>query len=105
MPNQSCATPPSDWPHLGPGEMSPRERVCTALSHREPDRVPCDLWAYFGAASRAEVLRLLRVDVRWVVPDYVGPQRSLPGGIIVGPYGSWRKRQRHEFGEYKEYAG
>lgn len=105
----------AEWPDLGRGEMSPRERVFTALSHEEPDRVPCDLWAvpevwqrlraFFGGVTQGEVLRRLRVDVRWVVPDYVGPRRTLPGGITVGPYGSWRKEQRHAFGAYDEYAG
>ena len=106
---------PADWLDLGPGEMSPRERVFTALSHKQPDRVPCDLWAvpevwqrlraFFGGVTQAEVLRRLRVDVRWVVPDYVGPRRTLPGRITVGPYGSWRKEQRHAFGVYDGYAG
>ena len=115
MPNQTRPTSPSDWSDPGPSGMSPRERVYTALSHSEPDRVPCDLWAvpevwqrlqaYFGVATRNEVLRHLRVDVRWVVPDHVGPWRSLPGGITVGPYGSWRRTQQHEFGAYDEYAG
>jgi uroporphyrinogen decarboxylase len=107
--------PPDEWPDLGPGDLSPRERVLIALDHREPDRVPCDLWAvpevmarlqdYFGLVSWEEVLQRLAVDVRWVAPDYVGPQRSLPGDITVGPYGSWRKTQAHGFGSYEEYAG
>jgi len=106
---------PADWPDLGPGQMSPRERVYTALSHREPDRVPVDLWAvpevwqrlqhYFGDVPQSEVLRYLRVDIRWVAPDYVGPKRTLPGGITVGPFGSWRKLMQHGFGTYEEYAG
>ena len=106
---------PADWPDLGPGQMSPRERVRMALSHREPDRVPIDLWAvpevwqrlqhYFGNVSRAEVLQRLRVDVRWVVPDYVGPERTLPDGVSVDHFGTWRKEVQHEFGTYSEYAG
>lgn len=94
--------------------MSPRERVNTALEHRQPDRVPCDLWAvpevrarlaeYFGVPWE-EVLQRLEVDVRWVAPEYVGPERSLPDGIRVGPYGSYRKTQAHGYGSYEEYAG
>lgn len=104
-----------DWPDLGPGDMSPRERVYEALAHRQPDRVPCDLWAvsevrerlqsHFGGVSWEDVLQRLQVDVRWVAPDYVGPQQVLAGGVTVGPYGSWRRTQRHQFGSYEEYAG
>jgi uroporphyrinogen decarboxylase len=114
MANNDAPQSPADWPDLGPGEMSPRERVYAALAHRQPDRVPCDLWAvpevqrrlseYFGVSWEG-VLQRLWVDIRWVAPDYVGPERSLPGGITVGPYGSWRKTQHHAFGSYEEYAG
>jgi uroporphyrinogen decarboxylase len=106
---------PADWPELPPGRMSPRERVRTALSHQEPDRVPADLWAvpevwqrlqhYFGDVSQAEVLKRLQVDVRWVVPDYVGPERTLPNGVRVDRFGAWRQEVQHEFGTYSEYAG
>ena len=71
-------TSPFDWPDLGAGAMSPKMRTFAALEHREPDRVPVDLWAvpelwerlraHFGGATRSEVLRKLRVDVRWVAP-------------------------------------
>ena len=113
--NPSAAALRDNRPSLGPGQMSPRERVYMALDHREPDRVPCDLWAvpevrerlqsHFGYVSWEHVLQRLQVDVRWIAPDYVGPERSLPGGIRVGPYGSWRKTQVHGFGSYEEYAG
>jgi uroporphyrinogen decarboxylase len=99
---------------LGPGKLSPRERVYTALAFRQPDRTPADLWAvpevqerlkrHFHTESWEEVLQRLNVDVRWVAPDYVGPQRTLPGGVTVGAYGSWRRTQRHSFGSYEEYA-
>ncbi|HOQ98393.1 MAG TPA: uroporphyrinogen decarboxylase family protein [Anaerolineae bacterium] len=115
MPVPGVDSPPSAWPDLGPGRLAPRERVRTALAHREPDRVPVDLWAvpevwqrlqaHLGGVTRAEVLRRLRVDVRWVAPRYVGPERELPGGISVDPYGMWRKRQDHGYGAYEEYAG
>jgi uroporphyrinogen decarboxylase len=105
---------PAAWPDLGRGRLSPRERVQMALAHQEPDRVPADLWAvpevwqrleaHLGAPRR-EVLRRLRIDVRWVAPRYVGPQREMPGGIYVDPYGMWRRRQEHDFGAYDEYAG
>jgi uroporphyrinogen decarboxylase len=115
MASNNHGVSPADWPQLGPGELSPRERVRTALAHRQPDRVPVDLWAvpevqerlrtYFSAGSWDDVLRRLDVDARWVTPDYVAEQRTLPGGITVGAYGSWRRTQRHGFGSYEEYAG
>lgn len=115
MSDQAVAKSPIAWPELGPGQMSPRQRVQMALAHREPDRVPVDLWAVpevwerlqsdLGAASQNEVLRRLHIDVRWVVPDYVGPQRTLPGGITVDAFGAWRKDVQHNFGAYSEYAG
>jgi len=115
MTNQDLPTSPADWSDLTPGHMSPRERVRTALSHREPDRVPVDLWAvpevwqrlqhYFGDVSRAEVLRRLHVDVRWVIPDYVGPERTSPDGFRVDHFGAWRQEVQHSFGTYAEYAG
>ncbi|MBN1922150.1 MAG: hypothetical protein JW892_12950 [Anaerolineae bacterium] len=99
----------------GPGALSPRERVRMALAHQPPDRVPLDLWAvpevqtrlgaYFGGISWMEVLRRVRADIRWVAPNYVGPERTLPGGITVDHYGMWRKKVRHDFGVYHEYAG
>lgn len=99
----------------GRGALSPRERVRMALAHQQPDRVPVDLWAVpevrerlqaaFGDISWVDVLHRLRVDIRWVAPDYVGPERSLPGGITVDAYGMWRKEVRHDFGVYHEYAG
>jgi len=110
-----CSTSPADWPDLGPGKLSPRERVYTALAHHQPDRAPVDLWAvpevqerlkaYFRTDSWDEVSQRLRVDIRWVAPDYVGPQRTLPNGVTVDAYGSWRRTQKHSFGSYEEYAG
>ena len=56
--------------------MTPRERVLTALEHREPDRVPVDFWAssetttslvrHLGLASKQELLREFAVDLRVV---------------------------------------
>ena len=115
MPYSDKPSSPCDWPDLGRGAVSPKARAMAALEHSEPDRVPVDLWAvpelwerlqaHFGGAARSEVLRRLRVDVRWVAPTYVGPQRALPGGVTVDPYGHWRKVVQHGFGAYSEYAG
>jgi uroporphyrinogen decarboxylase len=105
---------PDQWPDLPYGEMKPRERVMAALAHEETDRVPADLWGvpevwqrltqHFGM-SQLEILRTLRIDMRWVAPKYVGPVRELPGGVRQEGYGHLRREQVHDFGSYSEYAG
>jgi uroporphyrinogen decarboxylase len=72
-----------------------RERVLTALAHREPDRVPCDLLAVpevwtrlqkvLGVDSREAVLRGLEVDCRRVSYDSYcfPPQRVVAQGEVV----------------------
>ena len=93
---------------MGRETMTSRERMLTALNHREPDRVPIDLgslqtgihkFAYktlvdhLGIADEAEILdpvqQLVRpcedvlqrfhVDVRYVTP---GPAAGFQGGIV-----------------------
>jgi len=75
-------------------KLLPRERVLTALSHEEPDRLPLDFWCvpeiwdrlmeHFGAAEGETGLERLGVDVRTVAPAYVGPKQP------VFPDGSYR---------------
>jgi len=97
------------------GLMTPRERVETALRHQEPDRVPFDFWAvpevcealraHLGVESDEEVLRLLGVDCRLVVPDYVGPApRVQPDGTYYDAWGTHRRRVANRFSTYDEYA-
>jgi uroporphyrinogen decarboxylase len=97
------------------GPMTPRERVQTALDHREPDRVPFDFWAvpemcaalrgYLGVETDEEVLRLLGVDCRLVAPDYVGPApRPQPDGTYFDKWGVHRRRIANDFSTYDEYA-
>ncbi|MHB9025856.1 MAG: uroporphyrinogen decarboxylase family protein [Armatimonadota bacterium] len=63
---------------------SARERVQTALAHREPDRVPIDFWAtaevkrtlkgHLGIDDDEQLLRRLGVDFRVIGgPVYAGP--------------------------------
>jgi len=98
--------------------MQPRERVSSALAHREPDRVPIDYWASpqftprllarLGLASQEELLARLGVDLRYVHgPSYVGLDlRSYPDGTtedlwgvrrrtvtVVGPGFEWTYRE------------
>ena len=84
--------------------LSPsKKRVIDAISHREPDRVPCDYWGtpemdqklsgYFSVGSLDEVRRGLGVDLSYIyasgiiyedprglygpTPRYVGPKRAV----------------------------
>jgi len=76
--------------------MSPRERVLTALSHRQPDRTPCDFWAeeptwrrllkHLGHDDRRRALDELAVDVRHL--DLPGPaDLALEGGVFQNFWG------------------
>jgi uroporphyrinogen decarboxylase len=95
-------------------EISPWERVETALAHRQPDRVPFDFWAVPEiwdrlcaalGAGQEEVLRLLGADCRMVTARYVGDQaRTLPDGTFVDAWGTHRRHVANEFGTYDEYA-
>jgi uroporphyrinogen decarboxylase len=95
--------------------MSPHQRVQTAIERRSPDRVPFDFWAipeerrklrdYLGVESDEEVLRLLGIDCRMVVPSYVGPAPiDLEDGTYVDALGTHRRPQLNEFCQYEEYA-
>ncbi len=83
--------------------MDSRQRVLTALDHREPDRVPCDLWAapevwqrlqdHLGLDDREGVLRHFDVDLRYVEgPAFVGQDRRVhPDGSVEDLWGVRRK--------------
>lgn len=99
----------------GQAALSPWQRVETALAHREPDRVPFDLWAVpeiwemlrAGLATEDDeaILRLLGVDCRMVTTRYVGSKaRELADGTFVDAWGTHRRRVRNVFGTYEEYA-
>jgi len=97
--------------------MSSKERVLTAFSHAEPDRVPVDydanpeidlrLKEHFGLAARDdEGLRLiLGVDFRRVAAPYVGPKlyEDVPGRQI-DIWGIHRRWVEHETGGYWDYC-
>jgi uroporphyrinogen decarboxylase len=73
--------------------MTSRERVLTAFSHREPDRIP--LWCgaspefikkaenYLGVGDEEKVLERFRDDFRRVFSRYSGPEERSPGLLIV----------------------
>jgi uroporphyrinogen decarboxylase len=80
-----------------------RERVMTALEHREPDRIPIDLWAektvvarlleHYQVEDREALLRRLGVDLRYVMgPSFEGQQlRVLPDGKVQDHWGVVRR--------------
>ncbi|MDP7395824.1 MAG: uroporphyrinogen decarboxylase family protein [Lentisphaeria bacterium] len=97
--------------------MKPKERVCTAFAHREPDRVPVDYHAnveidgllkqYFGlAADDDELLRQkLDVDFRPGVAPYAGPQLHVAGpGIRCNIWGAHTTWIDHGNGGYWDFC-
>jgi uroporphyrinogen decarboxylase len=64
--------------------MKSKTLVLTALSHKEPKRVPVDYWGtrdidellcrYYRVGSKDELLKELGVDLRYVFPVYMGPK-------------------------------
>ena len=96
------------------GPISSWERVETALTHRQPDRVPFDFWAVPEVVQRLrdaldaddeQLLRLLGVDCRMVTTRYVGSKaRQLPDGTFVDPWGTHRRHIANEFSVYDDYA-
>lgn len=98
--------------------MTPRERVLTALSHKETDIVPFSLGfgirqpakvalANYMGKSVAELDLLLNSvsDIRYVGPNYIGPkdrQISLPGGSDIDIWGVKRAPVRNAYDTYME---
>ncbi len=93
--------------------MEAKERVLTAIDHREPDRVPWDLWAgpevserlqrHFGCESREDLLRALEVDLRAVQgPSYVGQEfRAHEDGSVEDLWGVRRETREVVRGPYQ----
>jgi len=97
--------------------MTPRERVRTALCHRQPDRVPFS-WG-FGATPEMTVVlkeyltakgldwgRLQQAadDKIWAGPDYTGPMPK-NGNTFVGIWGIQLATQNYGAGSYEEFTG
>lgn len=80
-----------------------RQRVLDAVGHHEPDRIPIDYWAvepvterlmaHHGLAEREDLLRLLQVDLRYVMgPSYAGQQfRVHDDGLVEDHWGVLRQ--------------
>jgi uroporphyrinogen decarboxylase len=80
--------------------MNSRERVLASISHEQPDRVPCDLWAEpgvwerlkkdLGADSEEAVRKSLDIDIRYISPIY--PADTITNGIRQNMWGErWEK--------------
>ncbi len=109
--------------------MTPRERVCAALSHAQPDFTPCDYYAtpeihvalarHFGLAQPKNVVgtlggsagamedggvaERLGSDIRYVNPPYIGPaQPTFDDGSSTNLWGVRRRPMANEYGEYAE---
>jgi uroporphyrinogen decarboxylase len=97
--------------------MSSKERVVTAFSHAEPDRVPVDydanpeidlcLKEHFGLRKDDDegLRRALGVDFRRLAAPYTGPKlhEDVPGRQI-DIWGIHTRRVEHEAGGYWDYC-
>ncbi|NSW91320.1 MAG: hypothetical protein HPY74_11735 [Firmicutes bacterium] len=100
------------------GKMTPKERVLTAFSHNEPDRVPINYSAnpgiearlieYFGLHKndREGLREALGVDFRGVGPCYKGPRlhEEVPGRRVDPQWGIRTRWIEHESGGYWDYC-
>ena len=66
--------------------MTSKERICAAIMHQTPDRVPSTMqcvdtaWEklikYFGVKTADEVQDILDIDTRIMdLPPYIGPEK------------------------------
>jgi len=95
--------------------MNHKKRVLTALSHKDPDRTPCDyqgtpevdrlLMAHFKTNDIDVVLDELGVDLRYVDVPYIGPALgSWADGRFENYWGQIRKPIKNQAGVYNESA-
>ncbi len=97
-------------------EMTPRERVLSALARRETDRVPIalgfgvnapvlqNLVTYLGVQDVGQVQKILYnySDVRIVSPRYIGPELHSYGDSREDYWGVRRKAVSYGTGSYNE---
>ena len=100
--------------------MTPRERILTALSHKETDIVPFSLGFGINQPAKkalaeyikldiAELDRLLGSvsDIRYVGPKYIGPKDrniNLPDGSYIDIWGVKRSPVKNEKDTYLEIS-
>jgi uroporphyrinogen decarboxylase len=95
--------------------MKPKERVLTALAHRQPDITPCSyigtpeidemLLAHFQTDQMDVVLEKLGIDVRILNVPYIGPElQRWEDGRFETIWGQIRKPVINQAGTYMESA-
>lgn len=93
--------------------MTSKDRVLTALSHKCPDRVPCDylatpevdtmMMAHFQTDDIDVVLEGLGVDVRIIDAPYIGPElKTWDDGRFQNYWGHIRKEIKNVAGVYND---
>jgi len=93
--------------------MTPRERVLTALDHRQPDRTPRDFWAepptwnrllaHLGHSNRDRVLDDLGIDIRHL--ELAGPpEREVGTGLFQNFWGERYVYRETPWGPMREDA-
>jgi len=93
--------------------MTSKERVISALEHRQPDRVPCDYFGtpeideqlkkHFAVKTNLEILEKLHTDIRTTGADYIGDGwKTLEDGSTIDYWGIIRKPMANEYGQYSE---
>ena len=91
--------------------MDSKDLVLRALAHKETDRVPVDYWGtreidqalchHLRVMGKDELLKKLGVDLRYVFPEYVGPElRKYPDGSYEDVWGVRRRPIRTSQGSY-----
>lgn len=93
--------------------MTSRERVFTALEHKQPDRCPVDLllepatsrtlMQHFHVNSQQELIDILEADMQFVFPDSTRPPiEILPDGTWYDHSGKHLRLVKNNFCEYTE---
>ncbi len=92
--------------------MTSRERVFTALAHKQPDRCPVDYWGtpetnrkmmdYFGVDSMDGLLDRLEVDVQTVYPRMFHTPKKEADGTFINAHGARVREVSNRFSTYTE---
>jgi uroporphyrinogen decarboxylase len=93
------------------GEMTAGERVIAAVEHREPDRVPLmyrdvpevreRLKRDLRVTSDDELFEAFDIDVRWVGPQWIGPELEISEDSRRDAWGvEWKYTRFSETGGY-----
>ncbi len=92
--------------------MTSRERVFTALAHKQPDRCPVDYWGtpetnakmmkHFGVDTMDGLLDKLEVDVQTVYPRMKKAPEVFPDGTFLNAHGARVRNVSNRFSTYTE---